>query len=254
MANRRQPPPVRPKHAPRRGASPRVLAIAAALAAVVVIAIVAAVVTTGGKGSGVGALPANGSLRNALPDARSVHTLFRGIPQHGLTLGSPSAPVTLVEYVDLQCPYCQQFETQVMPQIVKDWVRTGKVKVEVRPLAFIGPDSVRGRDAMLAAARQNKAFEFAQILYDNQGTENTGWLDDGMVASAAKSIPGLNPKQLFATRASSAIAQQGNDVDNDATADNVVGTPTLFVDGKQVQLVSPTDSTSLVTALRAAAR
>ena len=68
----------------------------------------------------------------------------------------------------------------------------GKVKIEARPIAFIGPDSERGRAAALAAAAQNRMFNFMEILYFNQGPENTGWLDDAMVKAAAASIPGLD--------------------------------------------------------------
>ena len=76
---------------------------------------------------------------------RGARRLFEGIPQHGNVLGYASAPVTMVEYVDLQCPYCRAFETEVMPTMIRRYVRTGKLKVEARPLAFIGPDSERGR-------------------------------------------------------------------------------------------------------------
>lgn len=248
------PPPVRAKNARRRTASPRVLAAAGGIVVAMIVAVVIVAVATGGNASTGSALPTNGSLTNALPGARDVNSLLKGIPQRGLTLGSPRAPVTLTEYIDLQCPYCQQFETHVMPEIIKSYVRRGKVKVQARVLAFIGPDSMRGRDAMLAAATQGKAFDFAQLLYDNQGVENTGWLDDGMVATAARSIPGLNPKQLFATRSSAAVAQQGNAIDKEATADNVTSTPTLLVNGKQVQLSSPTDTAAVVRAIRSALR
>ena len=56
---------------------------------------------------------------------------------------------------------------------------------------------MRGRNATIAAGLQNKAFDFAEILYDNQRTENTGWLTSAMVAQAAASIPGLNVPQLL---------------------------------------------------------
>jgi protein-disulfide isomerase len=254
------PPPVRSKGArrARRQASPRVLALGGGIAALVVVGIVLAVALSGGsKGLDTSTLPTSGSLANALPGAGEVNALLKGIPQSGLTLGSPSAKVTLTEYIDLQCPYCQQFETQVMPSIIPQYVRTGKVRVVARPLAFIGPDSVRGRKAMIAAGDQGRAFNFAALLYDNQRTENTGWLNDGMIASAAESIPGLNPKQVFTARNSSAIAAQAAQIDREGAADKITQTPTLFVGtggslGKQVNLRSPLDKATLTRALDAA--
>jgi len=252
------PPPVRSKNLRRRRqASPRVLFLAGAIVVAIVIAAVVGFGSTGGKGSSTDKLPTNGSLVNALPGAGNVNTLLKGIPQQGLTLGSRTAPVTLVEYIDLQCPYCREFETTVMPQIVKDYVRTGKVKVVARVLDFIGPDSSRGRAAMIAAGKQGKAFNLAQLLYYNQGTENTGWLNDDMLAGAARSVPGLNPREVFATRTSAAVTQQADTTDRQANAAGVIGTPTLFV-GKtggpstQVRLTSPTDAATLVRALNAA--
>jgi protein-disulfide isomerase len=225
------PAPVRSKaaRAPRK-ASPKVL-IAAAVVLVVIGGVVAAVLAfTGGSSSSSSAsVPRRGSLANALPGAADVHRLFNGIPQHGNVLGSPKAPVTMVEYIDLQCPICRAFETEVMPTIVPRYVRTGKVRVEARPIAFIGPDSARGRSAALAAARQNRLFDFAQILYDNQGTENTGWLDDSIVTSAAASIPGLDVPALLSERNSSGVAAQERQLDADASTDGVTGTPAIYV-------------------------
>jgi protein-disulfide isomerase len=233
----------------------------AAVGGVVVLAIIGIVlgVTLSGGGGGKGAsdLPAVGTLTDALPGAAEVNNLFKGIPQKGMLLGSASAPVTMVEYIDLQCPFCQQFETQVMPNILQRYVRTNKLKVEVRILDFIGPDSGRGRDAMIAAAKQNKAFNFAELLYFNQGTENTGWLDDAMVGQAASSIPGLKVHELLSERSSGPVKSQAKSFDTQGTADKVSGTPTLFVGksgtkGKLVNLATATDQQTLVTALDAA--
>src|SRR5262245_55363737 len=159
------PPPVK---APgqRRQASPKVLIGAAAVAVLIVVAIILGFVLTGGDSSS-GSTPARGSLVNALPNATEVHNSLTGIPQHGNVLGSPNAPVTLVEYIDLQCPACQEFETQAMPKLIQQYVRTGKAKVEARPIAFIGPDSQTGRNAALAAGEQNRFFNFSQLLYFN---------------------------------------------------------------------------------------
>jgi protein-disulfide isomerase len=256
------PPPVRSKGGPRgaRQASPRVLAIAGGVVVLVVIAVVLAVVLSKGSAN-KGGLPANvtvqSALANGLPGTQDVYNLFKGIPQHGNVLGSPSAPVTMVEYIDLQCPFCREFETQVAPSVISKYVRPGKLKVEVRPLAFIGPDSVTGRKALLAAAEQGYAFNFAQLLYDNAQTENTGWLNQSMVQAAALSIPGIDPQTLVARENASSITSEASSFDRQGTADNVNSTPTLLV-GKSggtptlVNITSPTDQATLFAAIDAA--
>jgi protein-disulfide isomerase len=251
------PPPRSPAAGRRRQASPRVLTAAAAVVVAIAVAAVLVVVLSRGSSSSLTNAPAVGSITNGLPGAADVQTLFEGIPQHGTTLGRQTAPVTMVEYVDLQCPYCQQFETGVLPDIVKKYVRAGTLKIELRPWAFIGPDSVRGQAAVLAAAQQNKAFNYAAILYDNQGTENTGWLDDGMVAKAAASIPGLRVHQLLTARNSATVEAAAQKVAGLVKTDNVSSTPTILVGktgthGTVVNLAGPTDEQTLVTALDAA--
>jgi protein-disulfide isomerase len=252
------PPPVRSKGVTRsRQASPRVLVGAGVAAAVIAVAVVLIVVFTGGGSSTPKGVPAVGSIAKGLPGAPEADGYFKGIPQKGMTLGSPSAKVTLIEYIDLQCPYCQQFEAQVFPDIVSKYVRTGKVKVEARVLDFIGPDSSRGRKAMIAAGQQNRAFNFASVLYFNQGVENTGWLNEDMVASAAASIPGFKVGKLLTERNSSATATTASGFDASAVENKVTATPTLLVARagsapKVVPLTSPTDKAALVASLDAA--
>ncbi|HTZ06779.1 MAG TPA: thioredoxin domain-containing protein [Gaiellaceae bacterium] len=252
-----KPPPVQSKGGARaRTASPKVLGIGAGVVLVIVAVVVGVIVLTNNKKSSSAAstLPAVGSVAAGLPGAADVQALLKGIPQKGLVLGSAFAPVKMVEYIDLQCPICQEFETTVMPDIIPRYVRTGKVQVEVRPWAFIGPDSVRGQHAMLAAAKQNKAFNYAQVLYDNQGTENTGWLNEDMVGKAAASVPGLKVQQLLTDRNSSTVRKQAANVAAQAQADQVSGTPTVLV-GKSgsrlvyVPLQNGGDEATLVKAL-----
>jgi protein-disulfide isomerase len=244
------PPPVRSAGAGRT-ASPKVLLGAAVGIAGIVAAIVLVFAFTGGSSS-----PKKLSV---LPDAGVVAGLFRGIPQNGTVLGSPKAPVTMIEYVDLQCPICRAFETDVMPSIIPRYVRTGKVKVEARTIAFIGPDSERGRRAALAAGQQNRFFNFAQLLYYNQGAENSGWLNDTMIRSAAASIPGVDSVALLAARNSHAVTAAVKLADDQATTDKVSGTPTIYVGktGATPRVVSPgqaPDTATLSAALDAALR
>jgi protein-disulfide isomerase len=261
------PPPVRSRGGrPRtpttggRQASPRVLLIVAGVVVAIGVAVAAVFLITGGsKGGTPENIPTTGSLTNALtlPGSADVAAMYRGIPQSGTTLGKTSAPVTMTEYIDLQCPYCQEFETQTLPGIVKDYVRPGKLRIVMRPWAFLGPDSITGQHATLAASLQNRAFNYASVLYDNQGEENTGWLNQTMVTSAAASVPGMNVPKLLADQDGSTVKALAGTVDALATADKVDSTPTLFVGktgthGKEVTLSSPTDRASLVKAIDAA--
>jgi protein-disulfide isomerase len=213
-------PPVRSTEG--RRASPKVLGIALAIVIAIALAVVLAVVFTGGSSG-------NSSVTGStLPDSDVIAQQLGGIPQQGNVLGKASAPVTMVEYIDLQCPVCRQFETEVMPTLIQRYVRPGKVKVEVRPIAFIGPDSERGRRAMIAAEPEGKAFNFSQILYFNQGAENSGWLDDSMIADAAVSV-GLDPQTILDNMNSQAVADRTGVYDQQSRTDAVSGTPTIGI-------------------------
>jgi protein-disulfide isomerase len=240
-----------------RQASPRVLLIGAAIVAALAAAIVVAVVLSCGSPTKATNAPAVGSLATALPGAAEVETLFKGIPQDGTTLGSQSAPVTMVEYVDAQCPFCRAFETQVLPDVIRRYVRTGKVKIVLSMWAFIGPDSSRGQAAVLAAARQNRAFNYLELVFDQQGTENSGWLSDGLVASIAASIPTLQVHQLLAERSTAGIKAEATTVAEIARGRGVTSTPTIIVGktgraGTKVVLSGPTDEHGLIQAIEAA--
>ena len=244
------PPPVRSTGAAGRRASPRVLAVGAGVIALAAVAAALAFALTGGSSSKA----TTTGPASKLPDSSAAISLFKGIPQHSNILGKPDAPVTMVEYIDLQCPVCRAFETGVMPTIVPRFVKTGKVQVIARPIAFIGPDSLRGRAAALAAGRQNHFFDFAQLAYFNQGGENSGWLDDQFIRSAYASIPGLDAAAAESARTSSSISQEGSTFENQANGDHVTGTPTILVGktgGKLTEVASP-DVPNLSSAIQAA--
>jgi protein-disulfide isomerase len=251
------PPPVARKGA-RRRASPKVLVIAALSGLVIIGAVVGIALAVGGNGSSSAAtIPTVGSLTNALPNAAAVQREFAGIPQNGLVLGSPKAPLTMVQYIDLQCPGCRAYETAVQPSIVQEFVRRGKLKIEARPIAFIGPDSIPARKAMIAASKQNRAFNFAQITYANQGTENTGWLNQTFIQRAAASVPGMDVRGLLDEQNSTFVTNATHRIDAQATADKVSETPTLLIGKtgsklKKVSSTAPFDAAELAAAIRSA--
>jgi protein-disulfide isomerase len=153
--------------------------------------------------------------------------LLEGIPQDGTALGRPDAPVTLVEYADLQCPYCAQWARGAFPRLVRDYVRTGKLRIEFRGLAFIGRDSDKALRAALAAGRQNRLWNVVELLYADQGPENSGWASEQLVDRIASSVPGLDVKRFDADRRLEALDTELARSQAQAEAAGVRGTPTF---------------------------
>jgi protein-disulfide isomerase len=152
------------------------------LAAIAVAAVLVVVLAGGSDDSGGGG--GDGSELAGVAESRE---MLEGIPQSGTVLGDPDAPVTLTEFADLQCPFCRDYALNVLPVVIQDHVRDGDLKLDLRLLRFIGPDSDRGARAAQAAAEQDKMWDFVDLWYRNQGTEGTGYADDAFIGSLATS-------------------------------------------------------------------
>jgi protein-disulfide isomerase len=208
----RKPPPRRP------GTRNRNLLLAGAGAAAVVIVLVVASVVVAGGGGG------SGSTTTSTGDA----ALIDGIPQQDDVLGAQDATVTLIQFEDLQCPICREYQTEGFPDIVSEYVRPGKVKLRFVGLAFIGGDSEKALDYVLAAGKQGKLWQYAAALYANQGAENSGWVSEDLLHQLADDL-GLDWQQLMTDASSSAVKQQAQAMAAEAAQRQVPGTPTFFV-------------------------
>jgi len=101
------------------------------------------------------------------------------------------------EYADLQCPVCARFSDEALLQLVDENVRTGRVRLVLRPLAFLGDDSVRGARVAAAAAQQDRAWGFVEGFYANQGEENSGYATDAFIGQQFETA-GLNSTKTLA--------------------------------------------------------
>ncbi|MEA2382400.1 MAG: hypothetical protein QOH72_2371 [Solirubrobacteraceae bacterium] len=208
-------------------------------------AIVAVLVAVSASGSGT-----KTASRTAVAGTSQTAATLSGIPQHGLTLGSAKAPVRVIEFADLQCPFCRDYSLSSMPQLIRDYVRPGKVRMEFRSLAFIGPDSVSAARVAQAAAQQNKLWNFVDLAYHNQGKENSGWATDAVLRRLAGAVPGLDVNRAFAARDSAAVTAQLNAANALANAKGVQSTPTFLVSrGSSLKAV---DAAGLPAAIKAA--
>ncbi len=197
----------------------RLIWLGAAFLAVLAVSIVG-VFAVGGKDSGKAKAPTG---------AREVTALYAGIPQQGSQLGDPRAPITLTEFADLQCPFCAHYAKDVQPTIVKRYVRTGKVRLDFRILTFIGPDSDRAGRMAAAAARQNKLWNFTELFYKNQGTENTGYADDAFLRGLGGAIPGFNVERAMRLRGSAPVTMQLENDKEQAARHAIDSTPSFLI-------------------------
>jgi protein-disulfide isomerase len=176
------------------------------------------------------ATPAAASTGPGVIGIAETAALLNGIPQHGNVLGSPTAPVRLVEYADLQCPYCARFAVDVLPTLIRDYVRTGKVQLVLHGLAFVGPDSVSALRTAAAAGDQGRMWNVTELLFANQGPENA-WVSDALLRSIVTAT-GANADRVFADRGGASVSAQIGSWAAAAQAAGVNGTPTFFI-GRQ---------------------
>lgn len=159
--------------------------------------------------------------------AAETDEVLRGIPQDGIALGSPDAPVTLVEYADLQCPYCAIWARDAFLAIVDEYVRLGHVRLVFRGLAFIGPESDTALRTALAAGAQGRLWNVVHLLYGNQGAENTGWVTDDLLRELGRSVGGLDAAQMLAERESALVERELDAARRAAEAAGIRGTPSF---------------------------
>ena len=96
--------------------------------------------------------------------------------ENGSTVyGDPNAPITLVEFGDYQCHYCNVFFETIEGDIITNYVETGKVKIIFKDYNIIGSDSVNASHGAHCAKDQGMFWEYHDILYSNWTGENNGW-------------------------------------------------------------------------------
>ncbi len=201
------------------------LGIAAALALVVVGA--AILISRGGGGDDE--VAATGDDAALASQGREVAALFEGIPQDGTVLGDPDAPATLIEFADLQCPFCADFAGDVLPTVVNDYVRAGRLKIDLQLLSFLGEDSVRAGRMAAAAGGQDLMWPFVELFYRNQGQENSGYATDDFLRRIGGAVPGLDVDRALAARETPAAGDVLQAATDQAEQLGATSTPAFYV-------------------------
>ena len=121
-----------------------------------------------------------------IDEAAEVNRALAGIPQTGMILGDPKAPVELIEFGDLQCPVCAGYAKEILPPIIENQVKNGQIELDFRNLVIIGEESIPAGAAALAAGEQGRGWNYLEIFYRNQGAERSGYVTDEFMEAVAK--------------------------------------------------------------------
>ncbi len=167
-------------------------------------------------------------------------------------MGNQNATVTIAYWFDYQCPFCKQNEETAMPQIVSDYVKTGKAKIVFKDDQFLGADSqTLGQTARAVwDVAPDKFYAWHKTVYDNQGTENTGWATADKIRSITESVLGTadTDKVLALVKTNGSTYQKETDADRvEGSGFGVTGTPS-FIIGKQL-IVGAVPYSQLKTAI-----
>jgi protein-disulfide isomerase len=234
--------------AERAARTRRLQMLAGVIVIAIVVVVVAVVVSTSSSSGGGGIRKGN----QATKLVTGVSTLLAGIPQSGETLGSPSAPVTMTYWGDLQCPICASFTTQGgFEKMVANQVRQGKVKIVYKSdcTATCNNQSGTGGAAYFvtqqaeayAAGLQGKFWQYAELFYRQQGAEGSGYATQSFLNRLAAQVPGLNTSKWQANWKNPSLLSAVNSEASQGATAAPNGTPTVYLSGPKGRVAAQED-------------
>lgn len=165
----------------------------------------------------------------------------------GKALGPKGAKVLVQEFADFQCPICGEFFHGVEPQIIKDYVTTGKIRYEFHHFIVIdkntgGVESHHAAEASECANEQGRFWDYHNMLYTNQQGEGSGAFADNRLQAFAAAL-GLDTQKFNACFDAHKYSAAVDADEALGTGMGVQGTPTIFINGAMVS--NPLDYTAI---------
>jgi len=154
-------------------------------------------------------------------------------------LGSESAQITIVEFGDYQCPFCQKWNQNTKPLIEKNYIVTGKIKLVYVDFPIIGPDSIKAHAGSYCADEQGLYWQYHDFLYSNQGQENNGWTNQNNLKNLVSGINGLDSDSFSKCLDSGKYEDRVKENKNIATKNGATSTPYFIIiepDGNRIPI------------------
>jgi len=164
-------------------------------------------------------------------------TVYDAALVDGETLGKATAPVVMELYADFQCPACRMFATQQLPGLVREFVATGALRIEARDIDVLGrgatDESLELAAGAACAARQDRYWEFHDLVFWNQGRENRGDHDAAFIARLAQAAE-LDASAWQACLQEPGVRSAIQATTSAAAALGIQATPTLRINGRSI--------------------
>ncbi|HUC01288.1 MAG TPA: DsbA family protein [Candidatus Paceibacterota bacterium] len=196
---------------------------------------------------GTGGAPADGNVGAGTVATTTTVTAAQAMtlgPRDAI-LGQANAPVTLIEYGDYQCPFCGEFFSQTEPQIIQNYVNTGKVRMVFRDFAFLGPESTVAANAAQCAEDQGKLWPYHDALYSakvadvsNGGAEDDGFFSTTELLKLGQQV-GLNMTTFTSCVQNNTDAAIVAQEKSDASNVGINSTPSFLINGQQIVGAQP---------------
>ena len=152
---------------------------------------------------------------------------------YGMVFNKELQDVPFIEiYEDFQCPACARFEA-IVGEYVDDLINTKKAKVAYHPLSFLGPESQLAANAAGCAADEGKFLEFHKLLYANQPAENSGAWNSSYFTTLSLGL-GISSKEYDKCVSNNEYKGWVVNVANEGAKRNINSTPTVFINGKEI--------------------
>jgi protein-disulfide isomerase len=147
-------------------------------------------------------------------------------------LGKPDAPITIVEYASLTCPHCAQFHGQILPELKKKWIDSGRARLIFRDFPL---DRMALQAAQIAeCAGKERYFGVLDLLFQQQekwASSRDGIAEIGRILR----IAGVGDAEIRQCLANDKIANEAVLADyQSGEKAGVTGTPTLYVNGQKL--------------------
>jgi protein-disulfide isomerase len=222
----------------------KLIRLASAVAFLAVIAVAVLIVVSQSQ--------SNGGDSENIEGAAAVKQELAGIPQKRLVLGEPNAPVSVLEFGDLQCPVCKGYAEDVLPQVIENQVRSGAAKLDFRNFPILGSESTTAAAAAIAAGEQGRGWNFIKLFYRNQGSENSGYVTDEFLTAVARAVGMPDIVRWNSERQSKAVLAEVEETTNEAQSLGFTGTPSFALEASGTKGPEALGTPSSADALEAA--